>query len=308
MELKKLSDVWVEKYRPSSLDDYVDGTINKEIIKKFIDCPKDMPHLLLVSRSAGTGKTTLAQIIMNSLDTDCLVLNSSMDRGIDTVRERLNIFASTNNRTLGVPKIIFLDEADSLTVDAQNSLRNLMETNFSNCRFILTGNNAHKIIDPIKSRCMQFDLCSPDKDKIKRRVIDILTMENITYNLDVVNSIIDKNYPNIRNILIYLQKIFLETGNINYDSTKFYSIEKEIYSLLKQKSFINAREKWLDNGLSAEYLLHALYQLIMEDTSIEESKKKKIFILLATYSYRMAVGADSDIQLCAFFSEFIAVL
>jgi len=187
--------------------------------------------------------------------------------------------------------------------DAQGSLRNLMETYFDNCRFILTANNENKIIDPIKSRCMQFNLGNPDKDKIKQRVLSVLTEENVSYDLDVVNQVINKHYPNIRNILVYLQKIYLETGNINYDITKLTSTERDIYALLKEKSYLKARELWMSNGVSAEYLLNSLYKLVMEDNSVDEANKKKIFMTLATYSYRMAVGADSDIQLMGFMSE-----
>lgn len=308
MTIELLSDVWVEKYRPKSLDEYIDGSFDKELIRKFIVSPKDIPHLLLVSTSAGTGKTTCAQIIINSLDTDSIVLNSSMDRGIDIVRDRLNIFASTSNRNKDIPKLVFLDEADGLSLDAQSSLRNLMETYFNNCRFILTANNSNKIMDPIKSRCMQFNLGSPDKEKIKKRVLDILSLEGVVYNTDVVEKVINLHYPNIRNILVYLQKIYLETGNINYDITSLSPIEQKIYDLLKQKSYLKARDMWIESGFSAEAIINSFFKLVIDDTFLDDIKKKKIFMLLATYSYRMAVGADSGIQLMGFMSEVTTII
>lgn len=305
--LDKISDVWVEKYRPTNLDEYVDGSINKELIKKFIDNPKDMPHLLLVSKQPGTGKTSIANVIINALDTDYLILNSSMDRGIDIVRERLSIFASTSNRNADVPKIVFLDEADGMLGQTQDSLRNLMETYFTNCRFILTANNENKIIDPIKSRCMQISLANPDKEQIQSRVYGILCKENVSFKKEVVDQVISDNYPNIRNILIYLQKVYLETGNINYDTSKLYSKEKDIYSLLKQKAFIKARDLWYATGISPQFLTHSLYKIIMEDT-LEEVNKKKAIMLIAKYSYQMSCGAEPEIQLMSLFVELTGVV
>lgn len=305
--LNSLSNVWVEKYRPQSLDEYIDGSISVSMLKSFIDTPRDLPHLLLISQAPGSGKTTAAQILMKSIDTDSIVLNSSMDRGIETIRERVNTFASTSNRNPNTPKIVFLDEADFLTAEAQNALRNLMETYFNNCRFILTGNNEHKIIEPIKSRCMQINLSNPNKDKIRERIYFILNKEQVTYNKEVVDKVIENHYPNIRNILVYLQKIYIETGNINYDISKLYNREKEIYTLLKQKAFIVARDTWYTMGMSASFLTSSLYRIMLEDTTLDEMTKKKAIMLFAKYNYQMACGAEPEIQLMGLFVELISL-
>jgi len=158
-----LSQVWVEKYRPTQLEEYVDGSINKDLIKKFIDNPKDMPHLLLVSKSAGTGKTSLAQIMINSIDTDSIILNSSMDRGIDMIRERVNIFASTSNRNKDLPKIVFLDESDGMCLDGNTLVKVIINDiqkdvpikELVGTKFLVFSLNGFKKFEMIESTAVQ---------------------------------------------------------------------------------------------------------------------------------------------------------
>ncbi len=149
---KKEHSLWVEKYRPQTLSEYVGNEIVKETIQQYLDT-NDIPHLLFYGK-AGTGKTTLAKLIVNTIKCDSMIINASDENNVDTVRTKVKNFASS----VGFAgfKVIILDEFDYMTPNAQAILRNLMETFSKHCRFILTCNYIEKIIDPIQSRCPSF--------------------------------------------------------------------------------------------------------------------------------------------------------
>lgn len=171
--------LWVERYCPFGLEGYVG---NEHIIQKvniYIE-NNDVPHLLLHGE-AGTGKTTLAKIIVNAIDCDYLYINASDERGIDTLREKIRGFAaSVGFKTW---KVVILDESDYLTRDAQAALRNLMETFSKSTRFILTCNYPEKVIDPIQSRCQTFEIIPPTKKDVAKRLNDILINEGIQFEM-----------------------------------------------------------------------------------------------------------------------------
>lgn len=195
--------LWVERYRPTDINNYVG---NEDIIGKvkvYIQ-NGDIPHLLLYG-VAGTGKTTIAKLITHNIDCDLMYVNASDERGIDTIRDKIRTFASTVGFSSG-GKVIILDEADYLTPDAQAALRNLMETFSKSTRFILTCNYVEKIIDPIQSRCQVFAVHPPSKTDVAKRLVEILNLEKVTYEMNDVATIVNKGYPDIRRVLNAAQR------------------------------------------------------------------------------------------------------
>ena len=171
------NSLWVEKYRPRKLDEYVGNEYLKEKVSNYLET-SDVPHLLFFGK-AGTGKTTLAKLIVNSIDCDFIVINASDENNVDTVRNKVKGFASS----MGFKpwKIVILDEFDYMTPNAQAILRNLMETFSQHCRFILTCNYVEKVIDPIRSRTQEFQIVPPTKKDVAIQISQILTKEGITF-------------------------------------------------------------------------------------------------------------------------------
>ena len=189
--------LWVEKYRPSNLDTYIGNEHLKSKVKVYLESG-DLPHLLLYGR-AGTGKTTLAKLLVNNIDCDYLYINASDENSVDVVREKVKNFAST----LGFQemKVIILDECDYITPNAQAALRNLMETFSKHCRFILTCNFVERIIDPIQSRCQSFQIIPPDRKQVAIHVSDILQKENVNAKVDDIVTIVNGGFPDLRRVI-----------------------------------------------------------------------------------------------------------
>jgi replication factor C small subunit len=200
-----MKELWTEKYRPSTVDGYVftDPT-QREQIEYFVR-EKSVPHLLFTG-PAGTGKTTLAKILVNSLDIDpydFLQVNASRDNGVDFLKSKIEGFVST--MPFGDLKIVLLDEADYLSHNAQAILRGLMETYQSQARFILTANLAHKIIGPLKSRCQQIIIDKTDQTEFTARAATVLVTEDVEFDLDTLDSYVKATYPDLRSCLKLLQ-------------------------------------------------------------------------------------------------------
>jgi replication factor C small subunit len=200
-----MKELWTEKYRPSTVDGYVftDPT-QREQIEYFVR-EKSVPHLLFTG-PAGTGKTTLAKILVNSLDIDpydFLQVNASRDNGVDFLKSKIEGFVST--MPFGDLKIVLLDEADYLSHNAQAILRGLMETYQSQARFILTANLAHKIISPLKSRCQQIIIDKTDQTEFTARAATVLVTEDVEFDLDTLDSYVKATYPDLRSCLKLLQ-------------------------------------------------------------------------------------------------------
>tara|TARA_R110000803_G_scaffold198572_1_gene262356 strand:- start:977 stop:1897 length:921 start_codon:yes stop_codon:yes gene_type:complete len=208
------NSLWVEKYRPDTLEGYVGNEHILEKVKIYIE-NEDVPHLLLYGQ-AGTGKTTLAKIITNQIDCDVMYINASDENSVDAVRDKIRGFASS----MGFRKwkVVILDESDYLTPNAQAALRNLMETFSATTRFILTCNYVEKVIDPIQSRCQTFAITPPSKKEVAKRLHQILTEEAVDFNNEELAILVNSGYPDIRRVLNAAQRQVVK-GELRIDST-----------------------------------------------------------------------------------------
>ena len=208
------NSLWVEKYRPDTLEGYVGNDHILEKVKIYIE-NDDVPHLLLYG-VAGTGKTTLAKIITNQIDCDVMYINASDENSVDAVRDKIRGFASS----MGFRKwkVVILDESDYLTPNAQAALRNLMETFSKSTRFILTCNYVEKVIDPIQSRCQTFAIAPPSKKEVAKRLHQILNEESVTFNNEDLAVLVNSGYPDIRRVPNAAQRQVVK-GELKIDTT-----------------------------------------------------------------------------------------
>ena len=260
--------LWVEKYRPKDLSTYVGNEHLKEKVKVYLES-EDVPHLLLFGK-AGTGKTTLAKIVVNNIDCDYMYINASDENKVDDVRNKIKTFASSVGfKSL---KVIILDECDYLTPNAQAALRNLMETFSKHCRFILTCNYVERIIDPIQSRCQSYKVVPPSKKEVAQQLVQILNTENCTYELDDVALIVTAGYPDIRRVINSAQrqivdsKLKIDTSSIIQNDYKVKLIE-----LLTSGAKLNdIRQLIADNSIT-DY--SELYRLLYDEVETYSSGK-----------------------------------
>jgi replication factor C small subunit len=239
-----MKELWTEKYRPQTLDGYVfTDPAQREQVEYFVQ-EKSIPHLLFTG-PAGTGKTTLAKILVNSLDIDpydFLQVNASRDNGVDFLKSKIEGFVST--MPFGDLKIVLLDEADYLSHNAQAILRGLMETYQSQARFILTANLAHKIIAPLKSRCQQIIIDKTDQTEFTSRAATVLINEGIDFELDTLDSYVKATYPDLRSCLKLLQTNSI-TGKLIISKTSSGSDSSDhklaVVELFKQGKIREAR-------------------------------------------------------------------
>lgn len=203
--MSQLKQLWVEQFRPKTVQDYVFKDENQREQVEYWVKEKSIPHIIL-SGAAGTGKTSLAKVLINELNVDpydFLEINASKENSVDTVRERLSNFVST--MPFGSFKVVLMDEADYMSANGQAAMRNLMESYHENARFILTCNYPHKIIPALHSRCQGFHIDSLDKTEFTARTATILIEEGVEFDLDVLDTYVTASYPDLRKCLNSLQ-------------------------------------------------------------------------------------------------------
>ena len=299
--------LWVEKYRPTQLDNYIGNDHLKSKVSVYLESG-DIPHLLLFGR-AGTGKTTLAKLLVNNIDCDYLYINASDENSVDVVREKVKNFAST----LGFKdmKVIILDECDYITPNAQAALRNLMETFSKNCRFILTCNYVERIIDPIQSRCQSFQIIPPDRKQVAQHLANILNNENIEYDVKDIATIVNSGYPDIRRVINGSQrqvvngKLVIDENTITQNDYK-----SKVLDILKtqdkKSSFQNIRQLLADSKVSD---FSDLFRLLFD--TIDDWGTGHIaecILILSKYQQSDAVVVDKEINVMAMFVELIGTI
>jgi replication factor C small subunit len=259
----QLQNIWVEKYRPTKLADMV----LSETLRTFIEeCRRkqEIPNMLLVG-NAGTGKTTLAKVIINEiLDAQYLYINASEKNGIDEVRTSILTFAQTKSLD-GKLKVIFLDEFDNFTDAGQRALRNVMEEYAGNTRFILTGNYLHRIIQPIQSRCQVFTDFTPPIREYAKRIVYILQQENVNVEADQVERIkevIRYHYPDLRRIINYIQRSAIENKLCLKDVINNESFAQEILDKTMDKEDLMTLRKLV---IESEQTFGNDYPKLMKD-------------------------------------------
>jgi len=293
------NSLWVERYRPDNLKDLV---LSPEVRSYFENVIKEgtIPHLLFCG-PAGTGKTTLAKILVKELDSVYRYINASDERGIDAIREKVVPFAQTKSLD-GRLKIIILDEVDGLTSDAQRALRNIIEEYSDNLRFVLTANYKNRISAPLRSRTIAYELMPPLKEVIAR-VVYVITNENITVSEEqkpALKALIESNYPDVRKIIGLVQK-YTKDGvlNITKDLDASLFAKDVLKQIRTQKNMSDVREYIIQNetDFNSDYLtlLKSLFEEVyMSD--VEESKKAAALVLIGEAMYKHQFVMDPEIN------------
>lgn len=255
-----MNALWVEKYRPSSFTEMALTDDDRTLLNKYVE-DEEIPHLLFAG-SPGTGKTTTAKILIGKLDCQSLVLNASDERGIDTIRNKVGTFART--RTYHKWNIVFLDEADYLTPEAQNSLRNMIETYASVARFILTCNYLHKITPALRSRTTLIEMTTiPVKERF-RILFQILNKEGVDAPPAVVHTYAQK-YPDLRRMISAAQKCVLSRGTLEV-AQKHQMGGLEFLALIKQENWKGLREAASAGGFDPQTALRDMFWAVDDNT------------------------------------------
>ena len=302
--------LWVEQYRPKTVDDCILPHSLKNTFKEFVESG-NIPNIIL-SGGPGVGKTTIAKAVLDEIGATSMMINGSEESGIDVLRTKIKNFASTVSLE-GGRKYLILDEADYLNPQStQPALRGFMEEFHKNCGFILTCNYKNRLIEPLHSRCSVVDFTIPKSEKpnlaseFMRRMVNILDNENVEYDKKVLVEVIQRHFPDWRRILNELQRysvsgridagILVDMAEINI---------KELMKFMKEKEFTHVR-KWVVNNLDMDAV--RLYRSIYDSlyTFLDHSTIPHAVCILAEYQYRGAFAADQEINTLACLTEIMA--
>jgi DNA polymerase III delta prime subunit len=295
--------LWVEKYRPQTIDDCILPDSLKKTFKEFITSGQ-LPNFLFCG-TAGVGKTTVAKALCNEIGAEFLLINGSEESGIDILRTKIKSFASTVSLT-DSKKVVILDEADYLNANStQPALRGFIEEFSNNCRFIFTCNFKNRIIEPLHSRCsvVEFKIDNKDKQQIAanffKRAAGILKDEKIEFDPKVVAEVVTKHFPDYRRILNELQR-YSVAGKIDSGILVNLSQEsfRELVGFLKEKKFPEVR-KWVakNSDIETTQLFKELYDNSVE--FLETSTIHHLVLILADYQYKAAFVADHELNTTA---------
>ena len=302
--------LFVEKYRPKTIEDCILPEGLKETFQKIVD-KGELPNMMFTG-SAGVGKTTVARALCNELDLDYMLINGSEDGNIDTLRGKIKQFASTVSLQ-GGQKVVILDEADYLNPQStQPALRGFIEEFSSNCRFILTCNFKNRIIEPLHSRFsnIEFRINPKDKPKLASRLFEravyILKEQNVSYEGKVLVELITKHFPDFRKLINELQR-YSVSGSIDAGILVNVSDEnlKTLVTHLKDKAFSDMR-KWVVNNLDNDpvKIFRKIYDTLY--TNLEPSTIPHAVLIIADYQYKSAFVADQEINLVACLTELMS--
>lgn len=318
-ESLKMSDygVWVEKYRPKTIDECVLESGIKKTLKSFIE-KGEFPSLLL-SGSAGIGKTTVARALCNELGMEWTIINSSDQRGIDVLRSQISSFASsvslTSNSSL---KAVILDEFDHSSQLLQTAMRGAVEEYAKVCRFIFTCNYPQKIIEPLHSRCSVITLDNfgneimQVKAGIMRRIMEILTAEKVEFDPACIAKIVECYFPDFRRMLNELQRIASVGNKIDVETLHFSDDNvtiKELVEILKDKDFRKMRQ-WCGtySNIEPHVLFRKIYDMLLDEGFLVKENIPQAVLLIAEYQYRSVSVVDQEINNAAFLTELMTLL
>ena len=294
-------ELWVEKYRPQTLEEYVG---NETIKNKIADYLKQGSiQNLLFHGVAGTGKTTLAKLIAKNLNCDLLYINASDERGIDTIRDKIIPFASS--MSFNDVKIVILDEADYITPQAQATLRNTIESCSKTTRFIFTCNYLERIISPLQSRCQTFEITPPSKGDVLDTLKNILANEGIEANESIAMKVIDTHYPDIRKIINTIQGSIVE-GQIKIDDNSLKNSQLGglvVDALIRKAKLSEIRQILADSG-SREF--DDLFKYIYDKSStLFGDKEGEAILIIAKYQYEYTFVLEKEICVAAMLNKLI---
>ena len=303
----KQHTLFVEKYRPNTLDNYIGNQHLKSKVKHYLESG-DLPHLLLYGK-AGTGKTTLAKLLVKNIDCDYLYINASDENNVETVRTKVKDFAST----IGFKdmKVIILDECDYITPNAQAALRNLMETFSKHCRFILTCNYVERIIDPIQSRCQSFQIIPPSKQEVAKHLHKILVKENVIDKPEDIKILVETGYPDIRRIINSAQRnvvgnqLKLDTSSIIQNDYKL-KLVKILETQDKKTAFKEIRQLLADNKVTD---FADLFRLLYDEVDTwGKGHVAECILIIARYELSDGQVVDKEINAMAMLIELLGVI
>ena len=307
MTQNKQHTLWVERYRPVSLENYIGNEHLKTKVSKYISTG-DIPHLLLHGK-AGTGKTTLAKLLVSNVDCDQMYVNASDENNVETVRNKIKMFASS----VGFKdlKVIILDECDFLTPNAQAALRNLMETFSKHCRFILTCNYVERIIDPIQSRCQSFQIIPPSKKEVAMHVSKILNTESVSFENEQIVTMVNSSYPDIRRIINAVQRnivdnqLIVDTESLVQNDYKLQVLEI-LQTQDKKNAFKNLRQLLADSQIR-DYA--DLFRLLYDEIeSYGKGHIAEVILTIAKYELSDAQVVDKEINAMAMLIEILNII
>ena len=287
--------LFTERFRPTDPKDYIGNEVFKASLDQWIK-QQDIPHILLYG-PAGTGKTTAAKLIVANLDCDHIYINCSDENGIETIREKVKSFASA--ATFRALKVVIMDEADFLTINAQAALRNVIETFSKTTRFVFTCNYVERIIDPLQSRTSVFEVLPPSKSEVAKRCISILDEETCNRATEDIVEIVNKTYPDIRKTLNLLQSciVYDPAGTflqLNKDIVNQKQYTDQIIDLIKSnddKAFNQIRQLVADSNIR-DY--NELYRALFENL---DSFHNPVLgtIIIAESQYQSVMAPDKEI-------------
>ena len=295
-------ELWVEKYRPTTLEGYVGNEVIKNKIEDYLK--QGSIQNLLLHGVAGTGKTTLAKLLVKNIDCDYLYINASDERGIDTIREKIQPFALSMG--FNDVKIVILDEADYLTPQAQATLRHTIEACSATTRFILTCNYLERIISPLQSRCQTFEITPPSKGDVLDTLKNILANEGIEASESISMKVIDTHYPDIRKIINTIQGSIVD-GYVKIDdnSLKNSQLGDKIVDALEKKLKLSVIRQILADSGAREF--DGLFKVLYDNVSKYTDREGEAILIIAKYQYEYTFVLEKEICIATMLNKLLNI-
>lgn len=303
LKKKLANDLWVEKYRPDTIDDILLPKKYKRFFKKIIK-GGEIPNLLLSSSSPGTGKTTLAKAICYDFGIKPKYINVSSRGGIATLREDIERYAATKSLERKI-KVVIMDEFDGASISLQQGLRAALEEFKNSCRFIFTCNYQTKIIEPLKSRCQIFNFDLADRENVNEmvpqivnRICGILQINEISFQKKTIEKLVDTYYPDIRKMLGLCQQYSNMAGSIDENIFNFNKIDEEFYIYILERKFGKARTYLIETNYNYSELYRELYDNLIPKIKNPQARAQ-VILAISEYMYRHAFAIDPEINAAA---------